>query len=227
VFGSGVWDDPDAPLGPPMLCGTIPADGNLLAVAMDSFENDQLHGLGGIYYGVSLKVGGEGADPANDLYAAKALRLMPRIPADIAANNNPSIDRVEANIEGGETLPLVFGRCKAQAMPLQIAPHQTVRITPVEHSLTREEYVVPTTDGGSRMFTESPTYQWLATGGKFSAGETGGPKDAFGNDAVLWTEWTAPSADDLDGPKDFDLWLIQRDERLGVNWYETCIRVIP
>jgi hypothetical protein len=23
------------------------------------------------------------------------------------------------------------------------------------------------------------------------------------------------------------LWIIQRDERLGVHWYESCIRVTP
>jgi hypothetical protein len=214
-------------LGPPPLCATIQPDGNLLAVAVDSYEHDQLRGLGGIYYGVSLRIGGEGADPNDDLYAAKALRLMPKIPADIQANHNPSIDYISASVDGGETSPMVFGRCRAQLQPLTIAPRQVVRLTPVEHGDTRESYVVPTTDGGSRMFTESPTYQWLATAGGYSAGKTGGPKDAFGNPAILWTEWTAPKAGDLDGPTDVELWLVQRDERLGVQWYETCIRVVP
>lgn len=227
VIGSGVWDDPDAALGAPALCATVHPDGNLLGVAKESYENDALRGLGGIYYGVSLRVGGEGADVGLDLYAAKALRLMPRIPAEIKANNNPSIDRLEVAVDGGDKIPLVFGRCNAQAQPLVVAPHQTLRITPVEHGQTREVYVVPTTDGSSRMFTESPTYQWLATAGGYSAGSTGGPRDAFGNDAILWTEWTAPAAKDLSGPKDVELWLIQRDERLGVQWYESCVRVVP
>ena len=34
-------------------------------------------------------------------------------------------------------------------------------------------------------------------------------------------------AGDLDGPTDVSLWIIQRDERLGVQWYESCIRVAP
>ncbi len=227
VIGSGVWADPDLDVAVQPMCATIPNDGNLLGVAVDSYQNDQLHGLGGIYYGVSLRVGGEGADPDLDLYAAKSLRLMPRIPAMIKANNNPSIDRLEVSVNGGETLPLVLGRCRGQMQPLIVSPGQVARITPIENVLTREDYLVPTTDGMSRMFTESPTYQWLATAGHYASGSTGGPKDAFGNPAILWTEWTAPKGDDLSGPTDVDLWLIQRDERLGVAWYETCIRVVP
>ena len=38
----------------------------------------------------------------------------------------------------------------------------------------REDYVVPTFDGGSRMFTESLTYQWLAGDGEWSRSRTGG-----------------------------------------------------
>ena len=86
---------------------------------------------------------------------------------------------------------------------------------------------MPTTDGMSRQFTESLTYQWLASAGGFSSGSTGGPRDPFGNPANLWTDWHAPGAGDLDGPLDVDLWVIQRDERLGVSWNQTCIRVVP
>ena len=43
----------------------------------------------------------------------------------------------------------------------------------------------------------------------------------------LFTDWTAPSAKDLDGPTDVSFWFIQRDERLGLTWYEACVRVVP
>jgi hypothetical protein len=87
--------------------------------------------------------------------------------------------------------------------------------------------VIPTLDGGSEVFTESLTYQWIANGGGISRGDTGGPKDPFGNDAPLDTDWTAPSAKDVTEPTDFTVWMIQRDERLGANWLELCIRVDP
>ena len=77
------------------------------------------------------------------------------------------------------------------------------------------------------MFTESLTYQWLATAGGFSAGTTGGPRDITGNPVPLFTDYRAPLADDLTGPTDITLWIVQRDERLGAVWYETCIRVVP
>lgn len=227
VIGSGIWEDPELAATPPMLCGTIQPDGNLLGVAVYSFEHDQLRGLGGIYYGVSLRVGGEEADPDLDLYAAKNLRLMPRIPADIQANHNPSLDHVDVTLPDGEPMPLAFGRCADQAAPLEVLVSQRVRLTPVEPEGAREPYVVPTIDGSSRMFTESLTYQWLAGAGNYSSGSTGGPRDAFGSPAPLFTHWKAPGPKDVVEPTDVDLWFIQRDERLGVHWYESCIRVLP
>ena len=43
----------------------------------------------------------------------------------------------------------------------------------------------------------------------------------------LFTEYRAPRAEDLDGPTDIPLWIVQRDERLGTAWFESCIRVVP
>jgi hypothetical protein len=225
-IGSGYWDDPDLSLTPPSLCARVEPDGNLLGVALASFEADSFHGVGGIYYGVQLRVGGEGAAPAEDLYAAKNLRLMPRIPADVQANKNPFLDHVDATVSDAEPVPLAFGRCLDQTAPLEVAPGTRVRMTPVEPDGVRETYVVPTTDGSSRTFTESLTYQWLATNGNFASGSTGGPRDPFGNPAILFTDWTAPAAKDLDGTTDVDVWVVQRDERLGVRWYTACVRVV-
>lgn len=226
TIGSGIWDDPDVGPAPPQLCDTVQPDGNLLGVALAAYEADAFRGIGGIYYGVSLRVGGEDANPDEDLYAAKNLRLMPRIPAEIEANVNPSLASLEATLPDAEPTVLPFGRCTEQTAPLQVAPDTRVRIMPIEPEGVREPYVVPTTDGTSRMFTESLTYQWLATAGNYSAGRTGGTRDAFGNPATLFTDWVAPDVDDLEGTTDVTLWVIQRDERLGLRWYESCIRVV-
>jgi hypothetical protein len=237
VLGSGLWpdpdeDDPNNPGMPPQLCATVPVDGNLLGVILDYLEGDQYKGLGGVYYGVSLVVGGEDTDPALDLYAAKNLRVQPRIPPELQANHNPSLAGVDVRLaedQAWQTLPLV--RCVDQAHaglePLVVAPKQRVRFAPIEPDGVREQYVVPTLDGGSQMFTESPTYQWLGSLGNFSSGRTGGPRDPFGNPATLFTDWTAPAAKDLDGPTDVSFWFVQRDERLGLARYEACLRVVP
>ncbi|MBA3821655.1 MAG: hypothetical protein H0X17_22415, partial [Deltaproteobacteria bacterium] len=109
-----------------------------------------------------------------------------------------------------------------------VGPRTVVRITPIERADTREVYVVPTLDGQSRTFTESPTYQWVAGAGGYSSGSTGGPRDFSGNPAPLFTEWRAPTAEDLAGAAlDVPLWIVQRDERLGAAWYESCLRVVP
>lgn len=225
-LGHGIWEDPDT-TADPTFCIPVKANGNLLGVALDYLNNDSLHGLGGIYYGVSLRVGGAGGDPDLDLYAAKSLRIQPRIPPELMANNNPYLDHLEGAIDGGTSSVLALGRCWDQTAPLEIPADSKLRIYPIEPDDARETYVVPTLDGMSRQFTESLTYQYLATAGGFSTGNTGGPRDPFGNPPQLWTDWHAPPAKDLDGPRDIDLWVIQRDERLGEQWYQTCVRVVP
>ncbi|HEX5058024.1 MAG TPA: hypothetical protein VFV99_01635 [Kofleriaceae bacterium] len=237
VIGAGLWDDPegddkDMAGAPPTFCATVPVDGNLLGVILDSLDSDQFKGLGGVYYGVSLVVGGEDGDPDLDLYAAKSLRVQPRIPPELQANNNPSLAGVDVRLaEDQEFQPLTLKRCEdldnAGIEPPVVAPRQKIRFMPIEPDGVREEYVVPTIDGMSRMFTESPTYQFLASAGGFSAGSTGGPRDPFGNPAPLFTDWTAPAAKDLKGPTDVSFWFVQRDERLGLAWYEACVRVVP
>jgi hypothetical protein len=228
LIGSGLWDDPDLSPTPPQLCATVNPDGNLLGILLEALESDPYRGIGGVYYGVSLVVGGEGADPELDLYAAKSMRVQPRIPPELKANLNPTLTGFDIRLaEDQEFQPLPLGRCVDQAAPLVVAPRQRVRFMPIEPDGVREEYVVPTLDGMSRMFTESLTYQWLTSAGNIASGRTGGPRDAFGNPAPLFTDWTAPAADDLDGPLDVSFWFIQRDERLGLAWFEACLRVVP
>jgi hypothetical protein len=104
---------------------------------------------------------------------------------------------------------------------------QKVRLTPVEPPDARETYVAPTIDGTGRTFTEALTYQWLVGAGAVTAAFSGGPRDISGNPAPLFTDFKTPGADDVPAPTDVPLWIIQRDERLGVHWYESCVRVVP
>jgi hypothetical protein len=251
VIGQGIADDPetsnfdvapktcadqaDARQSDPTVvvpdgcaCATVNPDGNLLGVLLDALDNDPLKGFQGLDYEVMLRVGGEGGDPDLDQYAAKGLRIAARIPSTRTANNNPSMRQLQGQFEGNDPFLLELGRCADNPLPMhEIPPNTKINLFPVESGGARETYVLPTLDGGSEMFTEALTYQWVASGGGLSRGDTGGPHDAFGNDAPLDTDWTSPPADKLDGPTDFTIWIVQRDERLGVSWYETCMRVVP
>ena len=225
-LGSGVWDDPDGTTPAPML--TIPADGNLIGILYDELQNDTLHGLGGEYFAISLAIGGEDADPSLDQYLAKEMLVSPRIPADRTPNHNPTIDHIDAEVNDDMTtsFPLPLGRCSdASAPKTLIHPGDKLRLEPIELPTTRETYSVPTIDGMTRTFTEAVTYQWLATAGSFSDSSTGGGHDPFGNLTPVKTEWTAPTK--ITEPTNVWLWIIQRDERLGVTWYQACVTVAP
>ena len=229
-IGSGIIDDPDTTSPEPRLCATVPANGQLLGVLLHTLKFDALGGLGGIDYLVSLTVGGLDADPALDLYAAKDLRVAPRIPMARQANVNPALDvmhEMDASVNSAPAEPFALVRCADAEPALSVRAGDTIRWTPIEAANAREDYVTPTLDGMGRMFTESLTYLWSASGGGFSSGSTGGPRDISGNTAPLFTDWHAPNARDLAGPTDVTLWIIQRDERLGVHWYESCVRVVP
>jgi hypothetical protein len=226
ALGSGEWPDPEFNAPPEI---TVPADGNLLGVLFDELQNDTLHGLGGIYYGVSLRFGGDGADPALDEFAAKTLVVQPAIPLGRTPNQNPTIDHIDTNVGDATAnpVPLPIGRCDTVTTPLVVAPSTKLHLQPVEFDTTRETYSVPTIDGMTRTFTEAVTYQWIDTGGKLADTTTGGGHDAFGNLMPVHTTWTSPAVKDLDPSGDVQLWIIQRDERLGVSWYEACVHVQP
>lgn len=227
MLASGIAGDPETAQPAPRICATVMPDGNLLGVLLEGLEGDVLAALGGIDYGVSLTVGGEDEPAALHQLAGKRMRVVPRIPAARTANTNPSLRHLEASIEGGEPFPLALGRCVDQAAPATMRPSQTMRITPIEPDGAREVYVVPRLDGEQQTFTESLTYQWLASAGGFSAGSTGGPRDVAGNPPPLFTDYKTPAAKDVPVPTDVALWIVQRDERLGSVWYEACVRVVP
>jgi len=230
VLGSGIAPDPDTFPRPP-LCTTINPDGNLLGVAYSYLQDDQLHGLGGIYYGIELQLGGSDASVADDIYAEKSLRLMPRIPADITANHNPTLGGLvasEADAVMSNPQPMVLNSCDDPAAhKLEVPPDTKVRLNPIEPDGVREVYVTPTITGGEQTFIESITYQWVIGDGKLSKGSTGGGHDVFGNLKPLFTDFTAPKSTDLAGPEDIPVWIVVRDERLGAAWYEACIHVTP
>lgn len=227
AIAGGLLDDPETTAPEPELCATIEPDGNLLAVLLDVLNDDTLHGLGGVDYEIQLRVGGENGNRDLDQYASKTLRVSPRIPAERTANHNPSIDGLTAALGDAAPVALPLGRCAENPAPYVLAAGTKLRLAPVEAAGARETYVVPTLDGRSESFTESLTYQWIAGAGGYSAGSTGGPRDLSGNPAPLFTDYRSPRASDLMGPTDVSLWIIQRDERLGVHWYETCIHVAP
>jgi hypothetical protein len=227
VLGMGLMDDPETTVPEPGMCVTVMPEANLLAVLAFVLQGDTLHGLGGVDYGVVLRVGGENGNRDLDQYAAKTLAISPRIPAARAANHNPSLDRIDATLDDGAPVALPLGRCAENPAPYALAPATKLRLLPIEAAGAREVYAVPTLDGRSETFTESLTYQWIAGAGGFSRGSTGGPHDLSGNPAPLFSDYKSPAASDLDGPTRVALWIIQRDERLGVQWYESCLRVAP
>ena len=230
VLGSGTIADPDTTMPEPTMCATVQANGDLFSILVLALKDDTFKGLDGIAYQVALRVGAVDDDPIDDIFASKEVKVSPRIPTNRIGNKNPTLDRIDERPGPDDTtptLPIALGRCVDQPTPLEVFPETKVRLTPIETDGARETYVVPTLSGGSATFTESLTYQWSAGMGSFSKGDTGGPRDLTGDSPALFTDWKAPAAKDLDGPTDITLWIVQRDERFGATWYETCIRVVP
>ena len=226
-LASGMLDDPDTTVPEPRMCATIQPDGNLLGILLPVLEDDPYRGLGGIEYGIGLQLGGEDEGPELDLFAAKTMRIVPKIPDSRTASKNPTLTGIEIVIGEAAPVPLPLGRCVDQTAPLVLGPREKVRLSPVEPPDAREAYTVPTLDGEERMFVESLTYQWLAGFGGYSSGSTGGPRDFAGNPAPLFTDYSSPRAEDISGVTDVPLWIVQRDERLGSTWYQSCVRITP
>lgn len=232
-IGEGVMADPDTTSPEPQMCATIYPNQDLFDVLVNYVANDDLMGLGGIDYGMLLEVGGVNDSPADDQFAAKTLQVMPRIPSNVTVNHNPTISGLTAAVDGGSAAEISLIRCAdleafGRTPQLQVTTDDVVRFTPLEPPGVHEVYVVPTINGGSQTFTEAISYQWNATQGSFSSGSTGGPVDLFGNPAPLFTDWTTPAPSDINNQvTNVPLWLVQRDDRLGEAWFESCIQVTP
>lgn len=235
AIGSGVVDDPEQAGSPVEMCGTLSPGSDLLAVLVEAFERDSLSGFGGLEVHVELMTAPAQDDVQDDAqddarYAVKRLLFSPELPPGRVANRNPSLDaltvEVQASDGAGDEVTMPLGRC-GDVEPHQVAAGETLNVVPVESPGAREDYVLPTFDGGVRMFTENLTYSWYATAGRWQREVSGGPRDIAGNEPPLDSEWTAPEDLDGAGPLDVRLWGVQRDERGGLSWYETCARVTP
>jgi hypothetical protein len=228
IKGSGTFEAPVQAATPQGACATVPGGRAIKPVLRDAIENDSLSGFGGVDLNVMVRVVPAGGGEAQAVYGSKAVRYSPLFPEDRVANTNPTLAQIDVDHGAGTTPePLLLGRCIDQPAPLTLGPRQTIHLLPIEPDGVREDYVVPTFEGGSRMFTENLRYEWLAGGGDWTRGGTGGPRDGAGNVPELDTEWESPGAEDLAGPTDVPLWVIQRDERGGVRWFESCVRVVP
>ncbi len=227
-LGGGVLEDPELAGAPQVACATLPADGDLVALLRDTIENDSLSGFGGVDLAVSLRVVPVGGGEADAIYGVKSVRYSPLFPEGRVANTNPDLISIDVDRgDGAAPARLQLGRCIDQVAPLALGPEESIHLDPIEPDGVREDYVLPTFEGGARMFTENLRYEWLAGGGDWTRAGTGGPRDGAGNQPPLDTEWESPAADQLDGPTDFSIWVIQRDERGGVRWFESCVRVTP
>lgn len=224
VIVEGVVDDPEEAETIPRICGTLSADGNLLAILMESFSADDLLGFGGISAQVEIRVSGAGGGDA--ISATKAVRYAPQEPADRVANTNPGIASLAITRENDSEELAPLGRCR-DVEPLEVGPGETIEIEPVEVDGSREDYVLPTIDGERRDLTENLSYQWLATAGSWSRFNSGGARDPFGNEPPIDSSWTAPEGSEVGAGVEIQMWIVQRDERGGGSWIQTCVRVTP
>ena len=221
---SGVIDDPERS-GVEMRT-FVPVDG-LTPILIDSFEQDPLHGLGGIDYAIGLQVGGVDDDPALDVLAFKQMRVSARLPASRMPNRNPELGGIQMSRENGEEIVLIERQCAPEPLIeslVSVRPGEKVLFFPVETVDVHETYPAATIDGTFKTITESISYQWLAGAGKFQDESTGGAADVFGNVKLVGTHWTAPSLDQLRTPV-VQVWIIQRDERYGVKIHRLCLAV--
>jgi hypothetical protein len=220
-------DDPEEADAPASICGTLEANGDLLLVLMDSVQIDDLAGFGGVGVQVEVRIDAPGLAELG----SKEMRYSTRLPAQRVANTNPSLDGIvglrEANGERNRDFDIPLGRCR-DIEPFSVLAGERISLLPREAEGAREDYVVPTFDGGSRAFSETLTYRWFAGAGNWRTGATGGPRDLAGNEPRLDNSWRAPRDPDVVGDGlDVPIWIVQRDERAGLSWYETCARVSP
>ena len=230
-LGEGVVDDPEESSEPVEICATLTPGPELATVLLEAVGADSLLGFDGVSAQIALAIRPAGGDEDETLYAFKRVRFSPQLPADRTPNLNPAVDRLiglrEPTGERGLDFDVPLGRC-GDIQPFDAAPGEDVTLLPVEPEGARQRYPVLTFDGGVRNYTENFTYQWLASDGDFSPFNSGGEIDVAGNEPTLDSRWRAPSDRELIGDGlDVHIWMIQRDERGGQAWYETCARVVP
>ncbi len=225
-LGSGLLSDPDDSEFEQQACAELVTVQNqtLLTILREAVEANPVQALGGIEYGVVVTVD-DPADPTAVVHGAKHLKVSARIPADRVANANPFIQYLDAAVTG---IGLLIVRCRCGdpvCDAARVRAGTVVTLFPVEPESVREDYSALRLDGTSTKITETITYQWLAGNGTFSDETTGGGHDVLGNQSLLGTEWRAPRGHTA--PILVPIWMLQRDERYGVNVLESCIEVMP
>jgi hypothetical protein len=228
-------EDSDAPVE---VCATLSSNAVLPALILDQIEVQgsyedvaaQVVGNGG-NLDVQVELAVRGADQGQEelQFGSKRVRYALPLPEGRVANRNPAIQALQATIgEDEEAMPMPVGRCIDVDAPLEVAPGTELELEPMPAEGAREDYLVLTFDGRTRMFTENLVYTWYATHGAWELEQTGGPKDIAGNDPDTKSVWTAPRNPDRVGDGiDVPIWVVQRDERGGQSWFETCVRVMP
>ncbi len=223
----GTIEDPEESGEPVQVCGMLLNDLSLFSVLEDAVNEDSLSGFGGIEIIIDLAVFPTGGEFANAEWAAKRMIYAPRIPEERVANSNPSLEEIRVTRENGDEIVAPLGRC-GDITPLNANLGEELVFDPIESEGSREDYVVPTFDGGSRMFTENHTYSWYSTFGEWEREVSGGARDVAGNSPPTDSTWTAPDdAAEVGDGLDARFWIVQRDERGGLTWYETCVNVTP
>jgi hypothetical protein len=189
-------------------------------------------------------------------YGSKRMRYAVPLCAERQANQNPAIELQATRLVDGEPVGeaqnMAVGRCSDIEAPLEVGPGDEIELDPEPtfdpdpepvpepqpgpepacdpgSAGLRERYCVPTYDGPDRTFCENLTYTWYATHGTWEPEQSGGPKNpATGELSAVEGTWTAPRNPDVIGDGlDVPVWVVQRDERGGQSWIETCVRVMP
>jgi hypothetical protein len=227
---TGEVEDPER-LGPTDMCATIEASADLVVVVQESVTADSLLGFGGVAVQVELVVTPDGGGDDDAVWGFKRVRYSPQLPAERVANRNPSLEGItgarSATGERERDFEVPLGRC-GEVAPFLVAPGEEIVMLPREAAGAREDYLLPTFEGGSRRYTENLTYQWHASAGDWTRFETGGELDPVGNAPPLDTRWTAPDdPEEIGDGIDVRMWIVQRDERGGQAWVESCARVVP
>ena len=225
----GDVEDPETADAPVRMCGTLEGNARLVPVIQEAIEGDSLSGFGGVPVQIDFFARPADATLEQAVFGTKSILYSPKIPEERVANANPTLEQITVTrVATEEELVLPIGRCK-DITPIEVAPGEVLNLLPVEPDGAREDYVVPTFDGGSRMFTENLRYSWFGTeGSDWEKGGTGGPKDFAGNEPKLDTDWRATQDPEKIGTGlDVSVWVVQRDERGGAAWFESCLRIVP
>lgn len=228
-MGTGTVEDPEEADQPVEMCAELPAGGLVPIVLEDAVSLDSLAGFGGIALQVEFWVRDSSATIAEAEFAKKRVVYAPELPAGRTPNQNPTVGSfMVTRQDSGANEVMPMGRCLDQTEPLRVVAGESITIYPSEPAGIREDYALPTYDGGEVRFTENMRYAWYSTYGNWGRETSGGPTDVIGNEPVRHTTWTAPRDPEVVGDGlDVMMWFVQRDERAGSSHYYSCVHVEP